>query len=167
MKYLLLVAVASAAIGAGIATLLRDVPPAPLPPVQTPTRLDARDIELAFVRALERTGFGERARPPTVHAAEPLAAPPESSKDGSPRTPANPVLPAANQRALEGVRSFEEDEQLRRTWIFRPEKDVIEWLGTPDAVYASEGAENWRYDLPNGDEILLQFHGGRLLQILR
>ena len=56
---------------------------------------------------------------------------------------------------------------MRREWIFRSEKDVLEWLGTPDRASASQGGEMWVYKLASGDEIVLEFHRGRLLQIYR
>ena len=56
---------------------------------------------------------------------------------------------------------------MRREWIFRSEKDVLEWLGTPDSANASQAGELWHYKLANGGEIVLEFHRGRLLQIYR
>ena len=170
MKQTLLVAVTSAAIGAATATLLQDDPP--LPP-RSVSRVDAGKLEFAFVRALERMGFGERVRAPEPPVAERAGDTPDRAADapdraedgGAARTPATPLLPAANQRALEDVRSFEKDERMRREWIFRSEKDVIEWLGTPDMAYASSTGERWHYKLAGGDDIILHFHRGRLLRI--
>ncbi len=51
MKQTLLVAFASAAIGAATATFLQNDPP---PPPRSVARVDAGSLELAFVRALER-----------------------------------------------------------------------------------------------------------------
>ena len=170
MKQTLLVAIASAAIGAATATFLQNDPP---PPARSVARVDAGNLELAFVR--ERMGFGERARAPRLPVAERASdaldraegAPDRAEEGGAARTPATPLLPAANERALEDVRSFEKDERMRREWIFRSEKDILEWLGTPDRASASQGGEMWVYKLASGDEIVLEFHRGRLLQIYR
>ncbi len=165
MKQTLLVAIASAAIGAATATFLQNDPP---PPPRSVARVDAGNMELAFVRALERVGFGERVRAPEPPVAERAADAPDRAEDGgAARTPATPLLPAANERALEDVRSFEKDERMRREWIFRSEKDVLEWLGTPDRANASQVGELWHYKLAGGGEIVLEFHRGRLLQIYR
>lgn len=173
MKQTLLVAIASAAIGAATATMLHE--DTPLPARGAP-RVDAVRLELAFEQALEQAGLGEGHRV----AEKPSAERPSHAPDAALRRPAAPVekegaagpsaprmLPAPNQRELQAVLSFEKDERTRRTWMFRPERDVIAWLGAPDWANVSDGGEQWGYNLEEGGELLLQFHRGRLLRITR
>lgn len=169
MKQTLLVAIASAAIGAATAVFLTDRPP---PPVRStaPVRLNGAALEGAFVRALETMGFGRQARSVAV-------APPAPTPDGrSPadagaappaarRSAATESLPPANLVVVRTLSSFEKDEQLRRTWMFRSEREVIDWLGTPDRAWTNGGGERWIYALPDGKERVLEFHRGRLLNI--
>jgi len=173
MKQTLLVAIASAAIGAATATVLHE--DTPLPARGAP-RVDAGRLELAFVRALEQVGLGERARVAERPAADRPSHAPEAAlrssavsgeEGGAPRPTAPRMLPAPNQRELQAVLSFEKDERTRRTWMFRSERDVIAWLGAPDWASVSDGGEQWGYNLEGGGGLYLEFHRGRLLRITR
>lgn len=170
MKQTLLVAIASAAIGAATAVFLTDQPP---PAVRTaaPVRLNEAALEGAFVRALETMGFGRQARSASVARTMPAAdeRSPRDAHDVS--TPARRAevagsLPAANLNVVRTLGSFEKDEKLRRAWMFRSEREVVEWLGTPDLVWVEKGgSESWQYDLADGEYRILEFNRGRLLDI--
>ena len=62
---------------------------------------------------------------------------------------------------------FDKDERLRRTWLFSSEREVIEWLGTPNEVQAGGGTARWIYNLPDGVKVNLRFHRGRLFKMFR
>ena len=170
MRQTLLVAIASAAIGAATAVFLTDRPP---PAVRTaaPVRLNDAALEGAFVRALETMGFGRQARSVSVARSMPAAEtrPPPHVDDVS--TPARRAevagsLPAANLNVVRTLGSFEKDEKLRRAWMFRSEREVIDWLGTPDSVWVEQsGSESWQYELADGEYRILEFNRGRLLDI--
>jgi hypothetical protein len=169
MKQTLLVAIASAAIGAATAVFLTDRPPAPVR-TAAPVRLNEAALEGAFVRALETMGFGRqaRARPlpqPADTAAERPAAPPDETTTPLRRAAVAGNLPAANVGVIRTLASFEKDEKLRRAWMFRSEREVIDWLGTPDHAFTHAGGERWVYKLPDGEDRVLEFHRGRLLNI--
>ena len=169
MKQSLLVAIAAAAIGAATAVLLTAQTP---PPARSPAparAVNAAALELAFVRALDRMGFGGRARsletpvtaPGPVPASTRAAMPPtRRAQDPAP-------LPPPDRAVVESVDSFEKDEQLRRTWMFRSEREVIEWLGAPDRAWPDSSAERWVYKRGDGRDLTLEFHRGRLLNIFR
>ncbi|MHC4818661.1 MAG: hypothetical protein ACYTF8_11465 [Planctomycetota bacterium] len=76
-----------------------------------------------------------------------------------------PRLPEANRPELQGLRSFKRDVELRLAWMFRPEREVIAWLGAPDVAWVVGGGETWVYKLPDGTKRILEFHRGRLLNI--
>jgi hypothetical protein len=124
-------------------------------------------------RALASVGFGVQARPMETPGAAPEetampAAETRSLAESSApqeRQEAVAVLPPADRRAIESLRPFDEDEMLRRTWLFRSERDVIAWLGTPDRVDADPGCERWLYNMPDGSAVVLCFSRGRLLNI--
>jgi len=164
MKQTLLVAVASAAIGAATAVLLTQ-PAAPPARGPGPARLDTVDLERAFVRALETAGFGRQAP------SRPVAAPPAPGR--APEESAPPIrgaegkesLPSPNLPEIEALKSFEDDPELRRTWMFRSERDVIAWLGLPDRAWTDQGGERWIYRRQDGKTRVLEFHRGRLLNI--
>lgn len=170
MKQTLLVAIASAAIGAATAVFLTDRPP---PAVRTASsvRLNEAALEGAFVRALETMGFGRQARsvpwaPPGPGAGN--RAPAATAEASTPvrRTATAGSLPAANRNVVQTLGSFEKDEKLRRAWMFRSEREVVEWLGTPDEVWVeNSGSELWQYDLADGEYRILEFNRGRLLNI--
>ena len=167
MNQTLLVAVASAAIGAATAVLLthQAAPPARSP---APARLGTVDLEGAFVRALETAGFGRQ--PPARSEAAPSepsvpgratdeAATPIRGADG------NESLPAANLREIEVLKSFDDDPELRRAWMFRSEREVIAWLGMPDRAWTDQGGERWLYRRQDRKTRVLEFHRGRLLNV--
>lgn len=174
MKQTMLVAAASAAIGAAAALIFS--PNAP-PPARTAAPLDVRALQVAMERALESVGFGSQAR------ATQAAGTDRAPRDGAPPAPAEsnasgryveregreiPVeeLPPADRPMIDSVRSFSEDETLRRKWLFRSERDVIAWLGTPDAVVYEDGGERWHYQRSDGKLLIAFFARGRLLQIM-
>jgi len=178
MKQTLLVAVASAAIGAATAVLLTHEA---TPPVRgpAPARLGTVDLEGAFVRALENVGLRRqlpsvagRSAPsdpsaPSVPSA--LSAPGRTPDDATP-TPIRDAyglerLPEANVPELQGLRGFRHDPVLRLAWMFRPARDVVAWLGAPDHAFALGGGESWVYRLPDGTKRVLEFARGRLLNI--
>ncbi|MHC4731507.1 MAG: hypothetical protein ACYS6Z_13090, partial [Planctomycetota bacterium] len=151
MKQTMLVAVASAAIGAGTAAFLTNRPATPVRSA-APVRLNEAALEGAFVRALETMGFGRQAR------SRPVARPAEGTGNRSPaeaddtstpvrRTAVAGSLPAANVAVIRTLGSFEKDEKLRRAWMFRSEREVIDWLGTPDRAWLGAGGESWTYKL--------------------
>lgn len=165
MRNTLLVAIASAAIGAATAVLLTRPTPAPVRG-PGPARLGTRDLEAAFVRALETVGFGRQApsrsvpeAPAPAPAAADAAATPIRGPDG------NEPLPAPNLPEIESLKSFDDAPELRRTWLFRPEREVIAWLGMPQRAFAYGGGERWVYKLPDKKERVLEFHRGRLINI--
>ena len=171
MKQTLLVVIASGAIGAATAVLLVHEPAAP---ARSPARahtLDPFVLETAFRRALSSVGFGAHARAevlptPTAGGAEPARqadAPAEPMR----RPGKNRALPPPKRDVLASVRPFHEDDRLRRSWLFRSERDVIEWLGTPDQVVNNQGRELWIYNVPGQGGISLEFHRGRLLNLYR
>jgi hypothetical protein len=184
MKQTLLVAVASAAIGAATAVLLTDPTAAPAR-APGPARLSTVDLERAFVRALETAGLGRPTRPRPATAPSgpsgraepsPSSAPSESSTpERSPDESATPIrdaygrhaLPEANVPELSGLRSFRHDPELRLAWMFRPAREVIAWLGSPNHAFALGGGESWVYKLPDGTKRVLEFARGRLLNIQR
>ena len=76
-------------------------------------------------------------------------------------------LPPANRHAIESVLPFDEDDMLRRTWLFRSERDVMAWLGTPDEVMYESGGERWHYRQTDGKVLVAFFARGRLLNIMK
>ena len=169
MKQTLLVVVASAAIGAAAALYFST----PAPPARPAPQLDVRTLQLAMERALESVGFGPQARATQGPAQDGASSsPPAETRDpaGSAvpqvREEAESALPPADRRAIESVHAFDEDETLRRTWLFRSERDVITWLGTPDYVMYEAGGERWHYGKPDGTIVVAFFARGRLLNIM-
>ncbi|MHC4136339.1 MAG: hypothetical protein ACYTDU_00160 [Planctomycetota bacterium] len=167
MKQTLLVAAASAAIGAATAIFLTH-PAAPPARGPAPARLSTVDLEVAFVRALETSGLGRQ--PPS----RPVAAPSAPSAPGrATDEAATPIrsadgkesLPAPNLPELEVLKSFDDDPELRRAWMFRPAREVLAWLGSPERAFTDQGGERWVYTLSDGKERVLEFHRGRLLNI--
>jgi len=167
MKQTLLVAVASAAIGAATAVLLTNPAATPVRSL-APARLSTVDLEGAFVRALETAGFG---RPPPSRPEAVPSGPPVPGRAAD--VAATPIrgrggkesLPEANLAELQGLLGFRHDPVLRRAWMFRPARAVIAWLGAPDRAWALGGGESWIYRLPDGSKRVLEFHRGRLLNI--
>ena len=169
MKQTLLVVVASAAIGAATALFFST----PAPTARPAPQLDVRTLQLAMERALESVGFGSQARaaqapgPVPQRAASPTAETRDPTGAAAPqvREDAWTALPPADRQAIESLRGFDEDEMLRRTWLFRSERDVIAWLGTPDEASTDPGGERWLYNMPGGSTVVLYFARGRLLNI--
>lgn len=176
MKQTLLVVVASAAIGAAAALSFCDR----AAPASRTQQLDVRVLQTAVERALESRGFGEKARAPQPLPAEspPQDAGASPSPDGAVESAASaapaarrdgdPPLPPADRQAIESLRAFEEDETLRRAWLFRSERDVIAWLGTPDLVRAEDGGERWYYNKADGTFAAAAcFARGRLIDLVK
>jgi hypothetical protein len=173
MKQTLLVVVVSGSIGAAAATHFSS----PAPAMRPSPQLDGRTLQAAMERALESVGFGIQARMgPTSAAAVPRDPVGTAEPAGSADTHGANVrqehgahareLPPANLRAIESARSFSEDETLRRTWLFRSERDVIAWLGTPDEVAYEDGGERWIYKRPDGGSLVAFFARGRLINVM-
>jgi len=169
MKQTLLVAVASAAIGAATAVLLTHQA---APPVRgpAPARLGTVDLERAFVRALEAVGLGRQLPSVTERTAPTDPSAPGRATDEAAPTPVRDVyghqpLPEPNLPDLQGLRGFSRDRQFRLTWMFRSGREVIAWLGAPTHAFAVGGGESWVYKLPDGTSRVLEFARGRLLNI--
>jgi hypothetical protein len=56
---------------------------------------------------------------------------------------------------------FERDEDgdthirkdLRRRWMFRGEREVVEWFGIPESIAVEDsGVEDWYYEIPTGEK---------------
>ena len=166
MKQSLLVAVASAAIGAATATLLIDRTPPPARTAPAQRGIDVASLEIAFVRALARTGgpVGESREPaPTV------AADKAPADHGIPiRHAAVPeILPPPKMEALMQVQSFDRHPEFRRAWMFRSMGSALNELGAPDRIFMDGSSERWLYDLEDGEDAVLVFHRGRLIDLLR
>lgn len=169
MKQTLLVVVASAAIGAAAALYFSNPPP----PARATPQLDVRALQFAMERALESVGFGSQARapqaaPPAEAAREDPAPAAEIGERAASRAreESDPVLPPASRQTIESLRAFDKDDVLRRTWLFRSERDVIAWLGTPDEVTYEAGGERWIYNKQVGGAVVAFFARGRLLNIM-
>ena len=172
MKLTMLVAVASAAIGAATAVVLTDNPP---PPIRYSPQLSVGLFQNAMERALESAGFGRQVRS-YPHTSEStggrrVAAPgaadrPDAEPTSGPRGVREEVLPPANPSAIESARSFKDDERARRTWLFRSEREVIGWLGTPSFVRVGTSGERWYYRRSDRTLLVAVFSRGRLLDIV-
>ncbi|MCK6460892.1 MAG: hypothetical protein L6Q95_13500, partial [Planctomycetes bacterium] len=88
-----------------------------------------------------------------------------ASPDG--RAQGAAALPPANRAVVESLAAFDDDEPLRRAWLFRSERDVIAWLGTPDLVMYEAGGERWHYSKQDGSIVVAFFARGRLLNIMK
>jgi len=163
--------VASAAVGALVALYLSSEA---RPARRGPPPLDVGALQAALERAFESVGFGAQARSPQFVPA--MSGPPGRPADepGRPTAPATAKegrdgaeeLPVKNGAAVDSVRPFAADERLRRTWLFRSERDVIAWLGSPDEVYYEAGGERWLYTRADGSVLAAYFARGRLLNIV-
>ncbi len=169
MKQTMLVVIASAMIGGATAVFFTPTSPTPVRSSAPARSIDAAAIEMAFVRALESMGFGREA-----HAQPPsrpdVSQSPPSSKEGTPETTGpqgRAILPVADLPVLSSLTPFDKDEKLRRTWLFSSEREVIDWLGTPNEVQAGGSTERWTYNLPDRVRVILVFHRGRLLNMYR
>ncbi len=169
MKQTMLVVIASAMIGGATAVFFTQGSPTPVRSSAPARSIDAAAIEMAFVRALESMGFSREA-----HAQPPsrpdVSQSPPSREEGTMETTGpqgRAVLPVANLPVLSSLTPFDKDERLRRTWLFSSEREVIDWLGTPNEVQASGGTERWLYNIPVGVKVILVLHRGRLLNMYR
>jgi hypothetical protein len=169
MKQTLLVAIASAAIGAATAVILTDERPPPARGTAPTERIDVAALEAAFVRALRSV----RPERPVV---EPAPAP-------APRAAATPAvearaetilvrpakdsapLPPANEAELQQVERFDRAPASARRWLFRSEDEVLARFGTPSQVVMNGAAERWIYILAEGKQRFFDFHRGRLITI--
>jgi hypothetical protein len=171
MKQTLLVALASAAVGAATALFLARPEPVPARSGSSSPRVDAAILQEAMVRALETVGFGRRARTSPVE--QPVASPaaasaerPAPAVERSRESGAPELLPPPDFRALQELTSFEDDDRTRRGWLFLSEREVIARLGAPNEVYVNtSGAETWNWKLADGTAVIAWFHNGRLLRI--
>ena len=169
MKQTLLVAVASAAIGAATAVLLthQAAPPARGP---APARLNTAELARSFVRALETADLRRQQPSEAVPSAPSAPSAPGRATDEATPTPIRDAvgegsLPEPNLPELEALRGFRLDPELRRAWMFRSQREVMAWLGSPDRAWAHSGGESWTYKLPDGTSRVLEFARGRLLNI--
>jgi hypothetical protein len=163
MKQMLFVAALSAGLGAATAVLFTR--PAHEPRPEPARGLDAETLESAFARALERFDPLRVTHPPL-----PMPAARPDAEEETPFPPlsvraAADLLPPRAPSALASLPVLAKDPEARRTWLFRTERDVIEWLGTPDEVDPSHGCENWSYETGDGKRATLTFHRGRLVQL--
>lgn len=77
-------------------------------------------------------------------------------------------VPAGNHALAEdAAERWDEEDGFRRTWLFRPARDVLRWLGAPTDVVANEdGRETWIYRNPEGSgSVWFHFHDGRLIGV--
>ena len=173
MKLTMLVAVASAAIGAATAVVLTNNPP---PPIRYSPQLSVGLFQNAMERALESAGFRREARS-YPHTSESTGGRRVAAPGATDRPAAEPtsrpstrvreeVLPPANLSAIESAQPFKDNERVRRTWLFRSEREVIGWLGTPNNVTYGAGGERWYYRRSDGSLLVALFARGRLLNIV-
>lgn len=162
MKQTLLVALASAAIGAGTASFFSNQAPPPVRSSDGSARIDVAILQEAMTRALHAAGFGQQAR-----AASPQDAATEKKEKPAPAVTrsAEKLLPPPDPRALESARSFEASEETRREWMFLSEREVIRRLGIPQSVFVADGGEYWVWKAADGKEVVANFNNGRLLRI--
>ncbi len=172
MKQTLLVAVASAAIGAATAVLLIEKPVSVGRASARAQTLDTQALEAAFRRALASVRIEMRGET-TSSTREPTQETTSADKDSPPADGARDADDAAllsppRLTVLGSLRPFTNDDTLRRTWMFRTERDVLKWLGTPHQVHGGQGTEFWQYDLVNPPgKVSLRFHRGRLISLTR
>ncbi|MHC4821364.1 MAG: hypothetical protein ACYTDX_06560 [Planctomycetota bacterium] len=90
--------------------------------------------------------------PPATAGDEALSAPREavttSSRPASTRAPLRGGPPSLLR--LREVAKWDEDADYRRRWMFKSERDVLEWYGTPDQIEADGDREDWYYEVPTG-----------------
>lgn len=171
MKQTLLVAVASAMIGAATAVFLtdRDRPPARSSP------LTASALREALTAALEealftRGGIWKRAPgdSPGTGQAEAAGRGTGSGEDTDPPVsrddPSIDVAPPTRPGRVQRLQNWREDEAVRRAWLLKRDRDVLRWFGTPWHVTVLEnGVENWKYKVAPGRNIGLLIHLGRVV----
>ncbi|MHC4954840.1 MAG: hypothetical protein ACYTGZ_13220 [Planctomycetota bacterium] len=169
MRDVLLVAVAAAAVGAASALFFSRPTPAPVRTVSgRDTSIDIDALEIAFRRALLNARFSAASNVPSDIRPHETESTSQSAEDtDAEATVSAGALPPAHVAVLEKLTSFADDGDLRRSWILRSERAVIEWLGTPDTIVAIDGNEEWSYPLRDGSVVRLTLHRGRLLDLWR
>ena len=169
MRDVLLVAVAAAAVGAASALFLFRPTPAPVRTVSArDTALDIAALEMAFKRALRDARIpATTTAPPDDRSRAPESISPAVDDTSSDAPVSAPARPPAQVAVLERLTSFDDDHDLRRAWILRSERAVLEWLGTPESIVATDGTEEWSYSLRDGGGIRLTLHRGRLVDLWR
>ncbi len=172
MKQTLLAAVL-AAIASSALTLLLAGSAAPAPPSAPSAGAPATAAEFKAaladlereVAALRRDLAAGGAGPADSPAGDGTA-PPASRIPASPAAPVvreakspEPAVPApeglkrfaeAVPRNAENERDVEGRSVQKRRWLFRGEREILEWFGLPDTVHAEGEKETWYYEIPTG-----------------
>jgi hypothetical protein len=159
MRQTLLIAAIAAALGAATA-LLASRPPPPPRSERLGTRELSWALEAAVVRALEAVA---RERTPVPPRAVEVPEPPAEAA----RRP-GALLPPPRTDVLQRLPHLSDDAELRRDWIFRTDREVLEWLGTPSRAFVEGGREVWVYSLAGNDgreRVAVTFHRGRLIDL--
>ena len=178
MKQTLLVAVASAMIGAATAVFVTDKPA----PVQRAPGLSKAELGAAFEDAIARAviavqtqqrDLGSEDGGATAERQQSPAAPlvPNDQSvtlraQGPTRDPGLALAPPANVVRLADLANWQRNEELRRQWLFRSDGDVLKWFGTPDSVTHGSGLENWVYRIGE-KKMFISFHRGRIVEVSR
>lgn len=170
---LALVAVLASAASASLtllvsASLRPDVPPAPPPLTAADFKAALADLE-SQVAGLRRE-MAERGASSEPWVSPPLSAPRATGGPSPVAAPgAEPFRPGSENASGEPTTAhllhfrelYERDEdgdthlrpEAKRRWLFRGEREVIEWFGIPGHVELDEsGSEFWRYELTTGEK---------------
>jgi hypothetical protein len=174
----LLSALASSALTLLLASAFRPVPPRAPDPLTTADfkeALGTLEREVAALRreaaaraeAAEAGVFSPAAEAdaaPAEAAVAPSATPPAASRStgepvavvrGPRLAPSAPVGQYQRFRDVmplrpDGDEDAEGRRRLLRTWMFRSEREVLEWFGVPDSVGAEGEREDWYYEVSTG-----------------
>jgi len=173
MKQLLL-AVLLAAVASSATTLLlagaMKPDPAPAAPPLSAADFKAALADLENEVAALRREMAERGPPAAPWTASP--APAGRSPGAAPaadRATSEAVRPATDNSSAEPTPGhllrfrelFDRDDEgntsirreMRRRWLFRGEREVVEWFGIPETVGVEDGgAETWYYEIPTGEK---------------
>lgn len=113
---------------------------------------------------------------PTLAPTERASAPPTRTSIPEPRValnesgPTGGLLPeprAERLAKLGELGEWEENQALRRQWMFTSERQALNWFGTPDEVSTNGSNETWVYEGREESEgrRFLMFSRGRLIRI--
>ncbi len=196
MKQLVLVALIAALASSAMTLLLEGAfrPPAAAPP----SAVSAADFKAALadlereVAALRREAAERAGAAPASTAGQPwpgrVAGGPPSPDPGAPGAVRPPSEPAAAEPSAAHLQRFRElfsqDEEgntsirrdARARWLFRGEREVLDWFGLPENISIDDGSsETWYYEIPTGakDEegnpdtkaYRIRLNRGRLIEI--
>ena len=83
------------------------------------------------------------------------------------QTAENAARRAPNFDRLSSLRGWNEQESVRRRWMFLGERAAFDWFGAPDEVSAFDGPqESWLYRrYPYAESYTLFFSKGRLVRV--